>query len=122
MENGVDIYAQILASFPSFHLSSVNSMRMAEKQAVTLHGTKGMIHLSAPFNPGVYDDGRVELHKEGMEVCTKRFTGINQYALQVENFNNSILNGAAYPCPLEFSLGTQKMMDRVFDHYQDISS
>ena len=122
MENGVDIYAQILASFPSFHLSSVNSMRMAEKQAVTLHGTKGLIHLSAPFNPGVYDDARVELHKEGMEVCTKRFTGINQYAKQVENFNNSILSGVAYPCPLEFSLGTQQMMDRVFDHHRHSSS
>ena len=118
MENGVDIYAHILASFPSFHLSSINSMRMAERQGVTLHGTHGLIHLSAPFNAGVYDDARVELHKEGMEVCTKRFTGINQYVNQVENFNNTILSGATYPCPLEFSLGTQLMMDRVFEHYQ----
>lgn len=118
MENGVDIYAQVLASFPSCHLSSVNSMRMAEKQAVTLHGTTGLIHLSAPFNPGIYADGSVELHQQGMEVRTKRFTGVNQYVNQVENFNHSILNGAVYPCPLEFSLGTQQMMDRVFDHFQ----
>lgn len=122
LENEVDIYAQVLASFPTFHLSAVNSMRMAEKQAVTLHGTEGMIHLPAPFNPGIYADGSVELHQAGKEVHIRRFTGMNQYINQVENFNRSILDGRPYPCPLEFSLGSQRMMDRVFAHHRDSSA
>lgn len=118
MDKGVDIYAQVLADFPSFHLSATCSMRMALRQAVTIHGTEGFIHLGAPFNPGIYDDGTVELHRSDTEVLVKRFTGINQYVNQVENFNNSILGKEAYRCPLEFSLGSQQMMDQVFDHHQ----
>ncbi|MFN4130587.1 MAG: gfo/Idh/MocA family oxidoreductase, partial [Paracoccaceae bacterium] len=41
--------------------------------------------------------------------------------LQVEAFGRSIRTGAAYPCPLEFVRGTQKMMDRALDTAVEIT-
>ena len=43
-----------------------------------------------------------------------RFPAVNQYVNQVEAFHAAIADGVDYPCPLEFSKGTQVMMDRVF--------
>ena len=57
---------------------------------------------------------RVELHRPGLELLVTRFPSVNQYELQVEAFGRSVLDGAAYPCPLEFSRGTQAMMDAAF--------
>jgi hypothetical protein len=50
-----------------------------------------------------------------MEVVTKRFPSDNHYVNQIENFRNTILTGADYPTSLEFSKGTQQMMDMAFD-------
>jgi hypothetical protein len=49
-----------------------------------------------------------------MQVRTERFPGVNHYVLQVENFCRSVREVAPYPCPLEFSRGTQAMIDMVF--------
>ncbi|WP_425038080.1 Gfo/Idh/MocA family protein [Primorskyibacter sp. S187A] len=113
-ENDVDVWSQITARFPSFHFSAVNSMRMLPRQEVNIHGTHGLIRLTAPFNAGVFDTARVELHRPGLEVTSWRWPGVNQYVLQGEAFNASVLDGVAYPCPLEFSRGTQAMIDQVF--------
>ena len=37
-------------------------------------------------------------------------------AIQVEAFGRSVRDGTAYPCPLEFSKGTQTMIDWVLDN------
>ena len=54
------------------------------------------------------------LSEETMKRVTERFPGVNQYVIQVQNFCNAVRNGAAYPCPLEFSRGTQRMIDMTF--------
>ncbi|MGX9354784.1 Gfo/Idh/MocA family protein [Roseobacteraceae bacterium S113] len=113
-ENGVDVWSHVTAQFPSCHFSAVNSMRMLPRQEVNIHGTEGLIKLTAPFNAGVFDVARLELHRPGLEVQTWRWPAVNQYVLQVENFNATVLSGAEYPCPLEFSRGTQAMIDAVF--------
>ena len=113
-ENGVDVYAQVVAEFPGFHCSSIDSMRLAPRQAVTFHGNEGFIRLTCPFNAGVYSQAEVELHRPNGEVTVRRFPGVNQYVLQVENFNRALLQGETYPCPLEFSRGTQAMIDMIF--------
>ncbi|MCJ7873829.1 Gfo/Idh/MocA family oxidoreductase [Phaeobacter sp. J2-8] len=113
-ENGVDVWSHITAQFPSFHFSGVNSMRMVPRQNVTIQGDKGMISVQAPFNAGVFDQAEVTLDRPGMERVTWRWPGVNHYVHQVENFNASVLDGADYPCPLEFSRGTQAMIDMVF--------
>jgi predicted dehydrogenase len=112
-ENNVDVYSHITARFPSFHYTGVVSMRAAPWQDMTFHGEKGVMRLTAPFNPQVYGEARIELHL-GQERRELRFPQVNHYVEQVEAFNRSVLDGDAYPCPLEFSQGTQRMIDRIW--------
>jgi len=113
-ENGVDTFAQVNGRFPGFSYAAMVSMRLHARQEMVFHGDKGLIRLPVPFNAGVFGEARVELHC-GFAVTTERFPQVNHYKLQVEAFCRSLLNGATYPCPLEFSRGTQVMIDRVFE-------
>lgn len=75
--------------------------------------------LTAPFNASVFGQAELEVHKPvhggGVQAVTvERWPGVNQYVLQVEAFCRSVREGASYPVPLEFSRGTQAMIDRVF--------
>ncbi|MFW2542082.1 Gfo/Idh/MocA family protein [Primorskyibacter sp. 2E107] len=113
-ENGVDVWSHITARFPSFHYTGLVSMRMSPWQDMTFHGEKGLIRLTAPFNAQVYGEARIELHRPAHEVVEWRFPAANHYVNQVEAFNASVLDGVDYPCPLEFSRGTQAMIDMVW--------
>lgn len=113
-ENEVDVFAQVAATFPDFTYSAVVSMRMFPHQHITFHGTKGVMRLTCPYNANVFDVAQLTLETGGQKVVTERWPATNHYVLQVENFCNAVQNGASYPCPLEFSRGTQKMMDMVF--------
>lgn len=114
-QNDIDIFTEIRARFPDFTYSSYVSIRMHPYQEMVFHGEGGVIRLTAPFNARVFGEARVELHRPGLEVQVNRFPGDDHYKLQVEAFCRSVRNGDAYPCPLEFSRGTQDMIDRVFD-------
>ncbi|MEO1240256.1 MAG: Gfo/Idh/MocA family oxidoreductase [Pseudomonadota bacterium] len=120
-ENGVDVFAHITANFPSFRYSSITSMRMHPRQEMTFHGTTGLIRLTAPWNAAVFSQAELELHRNNgsnetpASVTTERWPRVNQYVLQVEAFGRSVREGAAYPCPLEFSRGTQAMIDMAFE-------
>lgn len=113
-ENNVDVWSHIRASFPSFRFSSTTSMRLAPRQEVTFHGDRGYIKLTTPFNAQVFSQAEVTLWRDDMTTETKRFPADNHYVFQFENFRNSVLTGAPYPCPLEFSQGTQRMIDMSF--------
>lgn len=113
-ENGVDVTAHMTAAFPTFHYTGTVSMRMCPWQEVTFHGDQGVLRLTAPFNAGVYGEARVTLHRADMVDETYRFPADNHYIHQVEAFNTSVLDGAEYPCSLEFTRGTQAMMDAVY--------
>lgn len=113
-ENHVDVWSHIRADFPSFKFSSTTSMRLAPRQEVTFHGEKGFIKLNTPFNTQVFSQAEVALWRNNMIVETKRFPSDNHYVLQFENFQNSVFNGTPYPCSLEFSQGTQRMIDMSF--------
>jgi predicted dehydrogenase len=112
-ENSVDVWAHVSARFPSFRFSAVTSMRMAPRQEMTFHGTGGWMKLTAPFNPLVYGPARLELARPGQPVQVETWPGAEHYVLQVEAFNRSVLGGADWPNPLEFSRGTQAMIDMV---------
>lgn len=113
-QNGVDVFAHVSADFPSFRFSSVTSMRMFSRQYMTFHGREGVIRLTCPFNANVYSQAEVSLETNGNVVETHRWPGLNQYVLQVYNFGQSLRHGVKYPCPLEFSRGTQAMIDLVW--------
>lgn len=114
-ENGIDTFTEIRAQFPDFTYSAYVSIRMHPHQEMVFHGEGGVIRLTAPFNARVFGEARVELHRPGLEVQVTRFPGDDHYKLQIEAFCRSVREGADYPCPLEFSRGTQKMIDQVFD-------
>jgi len=113
-EKGVDVFAQMAAEFPGFTYSAVVSMRLFPRQQVVFHGDKGVLTLTCPFNANVFNLAQITVETAGMQVRTERFPGVNHYVLQVENFCRSVREVAPYPCPLEFSRGTQAMIDMVF--------
>ncbi len=113
-ENGVDVFAHVTADFPSFRYSSITSMRMFTRQEMVFHGEDGVMRLTCPFNSGVFGQAELTLEQGNMIVQRQRWPGVNHYVLQVENFGKSVRDGVAYPCPLEFSKGTQAVIDRAF--------
>ena len=113
-ENGVDTFAQVAAEFPDFSYSAIVSMRLFNRQEVVFHGDKGVLRMTCPFNAGVHDQAELSLETAGQTRTIERFPGVNHYVRQVEAFGESALNGAPYGCPLEFSKGTQRMMDMTF--------
>lgn len=114
MENGVDVFAHLSADYDGFLFRSVTSMRMPPRQEVVFQGTKGLLRLSAPFNAGVFDQAELTLETPDMARQTWRWPGVNQYVLQVEAFCRSAREGIDYACPLEFSRGTQAVIDQFW--------
>jgi predicted dehydrogenase len=113
-ENGVDTFVHMAAEFPEFTYSAVVSMRAFPRQEVVFHGEEGVLRVSCPFNSNVHDQAELHLETAGQVVRTERFPGINQYVLQVEAFCKSVSESSEYPCPLEFSKGTQSMIDMTY--------
>ena len=119
-ENGVDTLTEVQAQFPGFSYSAYVSIRMHPYQEMVFHGETGVIRLTAPFNARVFGEARVEVHSGGLEVQVTRFPADDHYKLQVEAFGRSVRDGIDYPCPLEFSRGTQEMIDTVLDVAQEL--
>ncbi len=123
-ENGVDTWAQVVGEMegPSgrFTYSAMTSMRLASRQEVVFQGDKGTIKVTAPFNAGIFDQAELHIRNEHGSTRIERWPGVNHYELQVENFARSVREGVAYPCPLEFSKGTQAMIDKVFANAVEI--
>ena len=112
-ENGVDVYAAITARFGDADYVNFTSIRMHPRQEITFHGDEGVLRLPVPFNARVFGEARLELHR-GTETITERWPEVNHYELQAAAFNRVVRDGGAYPCTLEFSRGTQAMMDAAF--------
>lgn len=113
-ENGVDTFVQMAAEFPSFTYSAIVSMRAFARQEVVFHGEDGLLRLTCPFNAGVHDQAEISLETKGKRVTVERYPDVNHYVLQVEAFGETVRNGSSYACPLEFSRGTQAMIDMTF--------
>ncbi len=113
-ENGVDVYAQVAAEFGSFEYSGMVSMRLFPRQQVTFHGDAGVLTMLCPFNANTFDQAELTLETEGRRVLHERWPGVDHYVLQVEAFGRAVRGEAGYPCPLEFSRGTQAMIDMVY--------
>ncbi|MCH2076972.1 MAG: Gfo/Idh/MocA family oxidoreductase [Rhodobacteraceae bacterium] len=115
MEQDFDTFADVDAAFPNgVTYSAYVSTRLHPTQSMEFHGTEGLIRLTAPFNPNVFDGARIEIHQPGLGLRVERFPAANHYVNQVEAFV-AATRGEAYPCPLEFSRGTQVMIDRVLE-------
>jgi predicted dehydrogenase len=113
-ENGVDVKSQVIASFPGFTYGGLVSMRLSARQEIAFFGATGVLRILCPWNANVHDLAALSLETAGGRVVTERFPTDNHYVHQVQNFGRSVRDGARYPCPLEFSRGTQVMIDMAF--------
>ncbi len=123
-ENGVDVWAELDAILEGplgrATYTAMTSMRLQNRQEVTFQGDKGLLKVAnGPFNANLFAEARIELHND-QTVTSERWPAANHYKLQVENFGKSIRTGAAYPCPLEFTRGTQVMIDAAFATAREI--
>ncbi len=112
-ENGVDVAAHVWGDFQSFRYDAMVSMRLHPRQRMTFHGDAGVLTVEVPFNAGSYSEARLMLETARNTTVTERFPAVNQYVLQVEAFGRSVSTGAPWPIPLEWSRGTQTMIDAV---------
>ena len=113
-ENDVDVLSIVEAEFDGFVLNSMTSMRIHGHQEVAYIGTEGVMRLTCPFNPLVFPALPQVRIDDADGTYFKAFPGVNHYVLQVEAFGRAMRGDEDYPCPLEFSRGTQAMMDMVF--------
>jgi predicted dehydrogenase len=115
-EAGVDVFTGVWARFASFTYAGFTSMRMFPRQEMAFHGEAGLLRVAnGPFNANLFDLAQISLETAEGERRFERWPAANHYVLQVEAFGRSVRAGAAYPCPLEFSRGTQRMIDMVLE-------
>ena len=113
-EHGVDVFAQVAADFERCSFSAVVSMRMMNYQQMTFHGTTGVLRLSCPFNANKADVAELILDRAGEARNVERWPAENHYVGQVETFCAALRGEIAYPCPLEWSRGTQATLDMIY--------
>ncbi|CAM4203277.1 Gfo/Idh/MocA family protein [Palleronia rufa] len=111
MQHDFDTFAEVNAVFPGFSYHGIVSTRMAARQRVTFHGEDGVMELTAPFNPGAFDQAELVLETRRDVRQVERWPAADQYVLQVEAFCRSARTGQAYPWTLEQARGTQRMID-----------
>lgn len=110
-----DIYANVQAQFPDFNMTFYISTQMGNRQTMVFHGDKGFIELSAPFNSNLYEGDEVRVHNGAHnETRTYRYTGLNQYVLEIEAFAKAVAGKKQHLFTLEESVLNQKMIDAVY--------
>ncbi len=118
-EAGIDATARVSLDFPGFPAEFYVSMRMAQRQEMVFHGDKAWLRVRTPFNAGLYGEDVLELRDAKGNYRLERFPAVNQYVLQIEAFNQSVLTGAPFACPLEFSRGNQAAIDAIYRAAED---
>ncbi|WP_026480377.1 Gfo/Idh/MocA family protein [Ahrensia sp. 13_GOM-1096m] len=114
-EFGTDIYSTMDVSFSNFDMSFYVSTQMALRQNMVFHGDEGFIEVHTPFNAGLYGFDEVTLHNQNhSEVQSFRFGGLNQYALQVDNFVRKSRGEDVRIFDLQNSINNQKLIDAIF--------
>lgn len=112
---GTDIYSSIRADFGEFELSFYLSTQMAARQLMVFHGEEGFIEVRAPFNAGLYEHHKIELHNRNhTEATVFRFPGAAHYKLQAEAFARAAQGGPDKVFALEDSVRNQKVIDAIF--------
>lgn len=110
-----DRYANILAEFPGFKMTFYVSTQLGNRQSMVFHGDKGFIELSAPFNSNLYEGDEVRIHNANHgETKVFRFTGLNQYVLEIEAFAKAAAGKKQHLFSLEESVLNQRVIDAIY--------
>ncbi|MGC8517059.1 MAG: Gfo/Idh/MocA family protein [Steroidobacteraceae bacterium] len=118
-EAAVDALTSGLMDFPGgAHLQFGVSTCLSRLQSVVAYGTRGRMHIEAPFNPTPslptrlrIDDGR-DLYGGGMR--TVLIPAANQYAEQLDTFSRAVLRGDPPPYGIEDALVNARVLDALF--------
>jgi len=112
---GTDVYASVKAEFEGFDLTFYCATQMAARQMMVFHGDKGFIEVHAPFNAGLYDHHRIELHNRNhTEAQIFRFPDTRQYRLEAEAFARAAQGEDVPVFKLEDSVRNQKVIDAIY--------
>ena len=112
---GTDVYSSVRADFGEFELSFYLSTQMANRQLMVFHGDAGFIEIRSPFNAGLYEHHRIELHNRGhTEATVYRFPGTQQYRLEIEAFARAAAGAGQPVFSLEDSIRNQRVIDAIF--------
>lgn len=115
-EFGTDRYASVRIDFGRFEMTFYLSTQLAARQSIAFHGDKGFIELTAPFNSNLYEGDEVRVHdRDHSSMRTHRYTGIDQYTLQVEAFVRAAIGGKRADVDSVFSLEDSVKNQRVID-------
>jgi predicted dehydrogenase len=114
-ENGVDTSAWVQARAGDVRFAFHVSMRTKRRQDMVFEGDRATLRVAAPFNAGKYGQADLILARDGHGTEIRSFPEARQYALQVEAVCADLLDGTAFPYPLEAARGTQVALDAVFD-------
>lgn len=110
-----DNFSTIRADFGDFELSFYLSTQLANRQLIVFHGDKGFIEVRSPWNAGLYEHHKVELHNQKhTEATVFRFPGASQYRLQAEAFARAAQGGKDKVFSLEESILNQRLIDAIF--------
>ncbi|MBX2883691.1 MAG: Gfo/Idh/MocA family oxidoreductase [Granulosicoccus sp.] len=110
-----DRYASIRADFESFELSFYISTQLANRQTIVFHGEKGFIELSAPFNSNLYEGDEIRVqNNDHSEARVFRYTGLDQYQLEVEAFSRAASGKKQAVFTLEESVLNQRVIDAIY--------
>lgn len=116
-QGGIDAAAHVQGEMrgagDAFSFHATVSMRLTNRQEVVFMGPQGYLKLTAPFNAGVFGEARLEFKAPSGDVRVETWPTARQYELQVEAFAAAVRTKSAYPVPLEFSRGTQVMIDEA---------
>lgn len=113
-DHGIDAETWVTARDGETRFRFHVGMRTTKRQEMVFEGSEGWMRLPVPFNPEAEGEARIELRNSAGEDRLIRFPKIRQYVNQVEAFNAQLLDGEPFACPLEFSRGTQRMIDSIF--------
>ncbi len=112
---GTDRHASVQVEFEGFEMSFYLSTQLAARQGIAFHGDKGFVELAAPFNSNLYEGDEVRLHdRHHAKVQGFRYTGVDQYALEIEAFARAAMTGdASGVFSLEDSVANQRVIDAI---------
>lgn len=113
-DRGIDSFARVWCDFGDLRLDFYVSMRLGQRQEMVFHGEEGWLRVATPFNAGLYGEDILELRDASGNYRIERFPWVDQYRLQIEAFNRSLLEGVDFPCTLEFSRGNQAVIDAIY--------
>jgi len=110
---GVDRKASGILSFGDKTATFTCSTKIENHQRVLIYGSDGLIEVEKPFNPQGNESAQIYLTKNGERKMIKT-EAVDQYRLQVDAFNSSILNNTAVPTSLEDAVANMKVIDAIF--------